>query len=188
VAFGAAYNDLFLLYIVYFSASLYAFILAFRMMDLEALPAYISSDLPRRGIAIFIMLSGLSTGVWLMDIVAALIEGGVPANVASYATDVTAVIDVGVIMPTAFVTGVLLLRRKPMGYPLAATMLILLALVGMIVAGQTVMQIIEGIVLSPGEFAAFVVPFVLLSLVAIWLTITLLRHIKTTASLGSVNL
>jgi hypothetical protein len=188
LAFGAAYNDLFLLYIVYFSASLYAFILAFRMMDLEALPAYISSDLPRRGIAIFIMLSGLSTGVWLMDIVAALIEGGVPANVASYATDVTAVIDVGVIMPTAFVTGVLLLRRKPMGYPLAATMLILLALVGMIVAGQTVMQIIEGIVLSPGEFAAFVVPFVLLSLVAIWLTITLLRHIKTTASLGSVNL
>jgi hypothetical protein len=128
------------------------------------------------------MLSGLSTSVWLMDIIAALFEGGVPANVASYATDVTAVIDVGVIMPTAFIAGVLLLRRKPIGYPLAATMLILLTLVGMIVVGQTVMQILEGIVLSPGEFAAFVAPFVLLSLIAIGLTIALLRHIKDTAS------
>jgi hypothetical protein len=182
LAFGAAYNVLFLLYIVYFSASLYAFILAFSSIDLETLPAHISPDLPHRGIAIFVMLSGLSTSVWLMDIIAALFEGGVPANVASYATDVTAVIDVGVIMPTAFIAGVLLLRRKPIGYPLAATMLILLTLVGMIVVGQTVMQIFEGIVLSPGEFATFVVPFVLLSLIAIGLTITLLRHIKDTAS------
>ncbi len=184
MAFGAAYNSLFLLYIVYFSASLYAFILAFRMMDLEALPTYISSDLPHRGIAIFIMLSGLSTGVWLMDIIAAMFEGGVPANVASYATDVTAVIDIGIIMPTAFIAGVLLLRHKPLGYPLAATMLILLTLVGMIVIGQTVMQILEGIVLSPGEFAAFVIPFVLLSLIAIGLTITLLRHVADTTSLA----
>lgn len=184
LAFGAAYNDLFLLYIVYFSASLYAFILAFSLIDLDALPAHISPDLPHRGIAIFVMLSGLSTGVWLMDIVAALFEGSVPANVASYATDVTAVIDIGVIMPAAFIAGMLLLRRKPMGYPLAATMLILLTLVGMIVAGQTIMQILDGIVLSPGQFAAFVVPFVLLSLIAIWLTTTLLRHVEDAPSLA----
>jgi len=52
--------------------------------------------------------------------------------------------------------------------------------VGIIVAGRTIMQILEGIVLSPGEFAAFVVPFMLLSLVAVWLIVTLLRHIKAT--------
>ncbi len=184
LAFGAAYNDLFLLYIVYFSISLYAFILAFSLMDGDVLPTYISPDLPHRGIAIFIIFSGLSTSVWLMDIVAALFEGGVPANVASYATDVTAVIDIGVIMPAAFIAGVLLLRRKPIGYPLAATMLILLTLVGMIVVGQTVMQILDGIVLSPEEFAAFVVPFVLLSLIAIGLTIILLRHVADTTSLA----
>ncbi|MFO7916958.1 MAG: hypothetical protein R6V13_02625 [Anaerolineae bacterium] len=178
LAFGAAYNDLFLLYVAYFSTSLYAFALALGSIDLGTLPAHVSSDLPRRGIAIFIFVAGLSAGVWLMDIIAALAEGGVPPNLAGYTTDVTAVIDVGVILPTAFLTGVMLLRRKALGYPLAATLLTLLSLIGMIVASQTVAQVLEDIVLSPGEFVAFVVPFVTLSLVAIWLLIVLLRNVS----------
>jgi hypothetical protein len=178
LAFGAAYNDLFLLYLAYFSASLYAFVLAFNSVDLKTLPAHISPDLPRRGIAVFIALAGLSTGVWLIEIVAALAHGGAPSHLASYTTDVTAVIDVGVILPASFLACMLLIRRRPLGYPLAATLLILLSLIGLIVVGQTVMQILDGIVLSTGEFMAFVVPFVSLSLVAVWLLIILLRHIE----------
>jgi hypothetical protein len=74
----------------------------------------------------------------------------------------------------------LTLRREPLGYLLSSTMLILLALIGMIVAGQTVMQVLDGIVLSVGEFAIFVAPFVVLSLAAIGLTSTLFRHIQPT--------
>jgi hypothetical protein len=72
---------------------------------------------------------------------------------------------------------VLLLRRKPLGYPLAATIFILLALIGLIVASQSVMQILDGIVLSAGQFAAYVVPFVSLSLVAMGFSVSLLRQI-----------
>ncbi len=182
LAFGAAYNELFLLYLVYFSASLFAFVLAFHSIDLAALRAHISPRLPHRGIAIFIFISGLSPCVWLIEIIAALGHGGVPSNVASYTTDVTAVIDVGVIVPAAFLAGVLLLRRKPLGYPLAATLLTLLSLIGMIVASQTVMQILAGIVLTPAQFAAFVVPFVSLSLIAIGMLIVLLRNITAPAT------
>jgi hypothetical protein len=181
LALGAVYNPLFLLYVAYFSASLYAFVLAFSSIDLEALPARISPGLPRRVMAIFIMVSGLSTSVWLIDIIAALAEGGTPANLAHYTTDVTAVIDIGIILPAAFLAGILLLRRKPLAYPLTTTLLTLLSLIGLIVAGQTVMQMVDGIVLSPGEFAVFVVPFVALSLVADGLLVVFLRRIRGTA-------
>ena len=172
---GAAYNNLFLLYLVYFSASLYAFVLAFTSIDLQALPGHVSPRLPHRGTAVFMFLAGLSPCVWLIDIVSALLQGQVPQGLASYTTSVTTVLDVGIITPAAFLAGVLLLRRKPLGYLLASTLLILLTLIGLVVVGQTVMQALDGVVLSTGEIATYVAPFVLLSLIAIWLTARILR-------------
>ena len=178
LALGAAYNDLFLLYVGYFSASLYAFVLAFTSIDLEALPAHIAPRLPRRGIAVFMFIAGLSPCVWLIEIVAALVQGQAPQNLAGYTTSVTTVIDVGIITPAAFLAGLLLLRRKPLGYLLATTLLILLVLIGLVVVGQTVMQTLDGIVLSTGEMAAYITPFVLLSLIAVWLTVILFRNLS----------
>ncbi|MGC9346556.1 MAG: hypothetical protein ACP5JG_00335 [Anaerolineae bacterium] len=178
LAFGAAYNELFLVYLASFSASLYAFVLALTSIDLDDLPSRVLPGMPHRALAIFIFIAGLSPTVWLIEIVAGLIAGHVPSGLAHYTTDVTAVLDVGIILPASFLAGILLLRRKSLGYPLASTILILLTLIGLIVASQTVMQILDGIVLSAGQFAAFVVPFVSLSLIAVGLTISLLRHIS----------
>jgi len=182
LGFGAAYNSLYLLYLVTFSASLYAFVLAFTSIDLAALPAHVTPGLPRRGIAVFMFVAGLSPCVWLIDIVAALVQGHVPQNVASYTTDVTTMIDVGIITPAAFLAGVLLLRRKPLGYLLSSTLLILLVLIGLVVVGQSVMQALDGIVLSTGQWVAYVIPFVTLSLVAVWLTALVLRHLSDSAT------
>jgi hypothetical protein len=174
VAMGIAYNPIFLLYIAYVGTSLYAFILAFSAIDVEVLP----KPTRHRGTAIFIFIAGLSTSVWLIEIIAGLLGGHMPTNLDHYTTDVTAVIDVGVILPTCWLAGVLLLRRKRWGYPVASTMLILLVLIGLIVASQTVMQILDGIVLRPGEIAAYVAPFVSLSVIAIWLEARLLRTVQ----------
>ncbi len=178
VTFGAAYNDLYLLYVVYFSASLYAFVLAFSAIDLDALPARVSPKLPHVGIAIFLFLSGLSPSVWLIEIVAALQEGGVPEAIASYTTDVTTALDIGLVMPTSFLAGYLLLRRKPLAYPLACVLLTLLSLIGLIVAGQSGMQYLDGIRLTTQEYLAYVTPFVLLSFIAMGLLATLLRNLR----------
>lgn len=174
VAMGIAYNPIFLLYIAYVGTSLYAFILAFSAIDVEALP----KPSRHRGTAIFIFVAGLSTSVWLIEIIMGLLGGHVPMNLDSYTTDVTAVIDVGVILPTCWLAGVLLLQRKRLGYLIASTMLILLVLIGLIVASQTVMQILDGIVLKPGEIAAYVTPFISLSAIAILLEARLLRIIR----------
>lgn len=155
-----------------------AILLAFSTFDLETLPAQVSPHLPRRGFAVFVFLAGLSAGVWLIDLIPAALTGAPPSNLAGYTTDATAVIDVGVILPSAFLAGVLLLRRRSLGYPLTATLLTLLSLIGLIVAGQTVMQVLDGIHLEPGEIAVFVVPFVALSLIADGLLVVFLRHVS----------
>lgn len=177
LAFGVAYNDLILVYIVYFSASFFAFLLTFTSIDLADLAARTSPDLPHGWIAAFMFLAGLSVFVWLIDIISGLTQGGAPANLASYTTETTYPFDLGIIAPTAFLGGVLVLRRAPLGYLLAATLLTLNALVGIMVVGQSVAQLLAGITLSPVEWAAFVGTFVVMSLVAATLLVILFRHV-----------
>jgi len=152
---GAAYNAFYLVYLVYFSAALYAFVLALTTIDLAALPGRILPHMPHRALAIFIMLAGLSPCVWLISIA----------------------LDVGLITPACVVAGLLLLRRKPFGYVLTAVLLTLLTLIGLVVVGQTAVQLADGVRLTPGEIAAFAAPFVILGLLAIGFLSTLLRHV-----------
>jgi hypothetical protein len=181
LAFGVAYNPLFLVYIAYFSASLFAFVLAFTSIDLRALSTHISPRLPYRGIAAFVFVAGLTVFVWLIDIIGGLAQGQAPPGLASYTTEITSAIDLGIIAPTAFLTSILLLRRAPLGYLLACIILVLLAIIGMVVVAQTVAQTLAGITLSTGEYVGKVGTFVIMSLIAIWLAVRLLRGLSDAA-------
>lgn len=76
LAFGAAYNPLFLIYVALFSASLSAFVLALSSFDLRSLVAHFSPHLPRRSIAGFLFAVGLFLLVmWLGLIVPPLLRG-----------------------------------------------------------------------------------------------------------------
>ncbi len=176
---GAAYNALYLDYLVYFSASLYAFVLALTAIDLPALQSRILPHMPQLALAVFIMIAGLSPCVWLISVISAVLNGQpAPDNLAGYTTDVTTAIDVGLITPACFLAGVLLLRRRPMGYVLTAVLLTLLTLIGVVVVGQTLVQLADGVRLTLGEMAAYAAPFVTLGLLAIGFLIALLRHIR----------
>ncbi len=176
LAFGAAYNPIFLLYIAYFSASLFAFVLAGTSIDLDFLAARIQPGFPRRGIAIFMFVAGLSVFVWLIDIITGLVQGQAPLAVASYTTDITAVIDIGIIPPAAYLAGICLLRRAPLGYLLAPVLLTLNACIGAVVIAQTIAQSMAGITLNAGQYIGFVGTFVVTSGFAIGL---LIRYYRT---------
>lgn len=178
MAFGAAYNALFLVYVGLFSASLFAFVLSIISIDLHTLPAHMSSRLPRRGIAGFMFVAGTGTlFVWLSHILGDLIQGRAPEEIGSYTTLITHAIDLGVIVPAAFLAGVLLLRRAPLGYLLATPLLVLCSLIGLVVVAQTTMQIREGITFDPGVFVGMIGSWVALSAFALWFTAALLRNI-----------
>lgn len=170
MALGVAYNNLFLLYVASFSASMFAFILAYRAVNVQALASRLNTGVPRRRIAALMFVSGAAVlFAWLSDILAALAQGGVPA-IASYTTDVTYVVDLGIIAPVAFLTGILILRRAPVSYLLSAILMVMLTIVGLMVALQTAFQMQAGIALTPGEIIGKSASFMLLALVAFWLT------------------
>jgi hypothetical protein len=177
LSFGAAYNNLLLIYISCFSMSLFAFILAFTSIDLQALAEHTSQNLARRSIAVFLFIAGMSLLVWIMDIVVALIHGGVPANLGPYTTEATYTLDLGIILPTAYLAGVLVWRRSPLGTLLAAVIITLNISIGLVVASQSIMQALDGIILKPAEYAAYVAPFVTLSLIAIGMVSNIHRNI-----------
>jgi hypothetical protein len=181
LAFGVAYNRLFLLYLVYFPVSLFALITACLSIDIPALAERISSHFPRRLTAIFLIIAGCSVCVWLILIIGAIYQGEVPEGIDSFATEVTYFLDLGLIAPTAFLAAIQLLRRQPTGYLLAALILTLNAMIGPVALAQAVMQHLAGVAVSIGEQVVFVGIFILTSLMAAALMLTLLRSIQPEA-------
>lgn len=178
LGFGAAYNNILLLYIASFSLSLFALVIAIQNIDLQTLAARTSARLPRRWIAVFLFLAGLSVMVWLVDIIGALASNGVPANLGPYSTESTYLLDLGIILPTAYLAGILVLRRSPWGTLLASILITVNITIGLVVASQSIMQALDGIILKPAEYAAYVAPFVTLSLIASGLIISIHRSIS----------
>lgn len=187
VAFGVAYNNLFLEYIAYFSASLFAFVLACISIDFHELagriPARQSTSgqphrgLPARGMAAVMFLSGAALFFcWLPDLIQWMGPGAVP-GIASYTTEVTHVLDLGIIAPASILAGILVLRRAPAGFLMSAIILVLLAIIAFVLLGQTTFQINAGYILSPGMYIGKNGSFMLLSLFAIWLVIRFYRAI-----------
>ncbi|HEX5840233.1 MAG TPA: hypothetical protein VFY26_20510, partial [Anaerolineales bacterium] len=119
LGFGAAYNNILLLYIASFSLSLFALVLAVQCIDLETLAARTSRQLPRTWISIFLFVAGLSLMVWVMDIVVALASNSIPGTLGPYSTEATYMLDLGIILPAAYLAGILVLRRSPWGTLLA---------------------------------------------------------------------
>jgi hypothetical protein len=183
LAFSAAFNSLFLVYTALFSASFLALVYALTEIDLAVLLAHISPGVPRRGIASFMFAAGLGTGfIWLSEIVGSLAQGQLPVEaLGPYTTLVTHALDIGIIAPVAILTGVYLLRRAPVGYLLAAPMLVLCSLVGAVVISQTIFQTMAGITLPIALYIGMVGSWIVMGTWAVWLVVAFLRCVGETA-------
>ncbi len=177
MGFGTAYNNLFLAYILIFSASLYGLILALLSFDLKTLPDHFGSGLPRKGIGLFLIVSGVIVSlVWLvLSIVPALIASKAPPEAYYYTTFTTGIIDIGLVAPALILAGVLLRRGVPLGYLLASAMLIFTCILGTNLTTAGIVQVAKEVI-TVGQAMAFTVPFVILSLIALWFTIVLFRN------------
>lgn len=175
VAFGVAYNPLFLLYIALFSASLFAFVMAVVTFDQRALAARVGTSIPTKSLAVLLFISALGLlFAWVPDILVGLPEGR-HAGLGSYSTLPTDVIDLGVIVPALVLAGILLLRRAPLGYLLASILTTMLILIGFVTTSQTIFQLSDGIQLGMGVVFVKGGIFLLLGLIGIYLMIRFYR-------------
>ncbi len=181
MAFGAAYNHLFLLYVALMSASLFGLIMTLTSFDLVVLPAHFSSHLPRRGIGIYSIVSGMVLlAVWpSLSIIPALVNGKAPLEVWSYTTVITYAIDMGIIAPALIIAGVLLLRSNSLGlgYLMASTLLVFTVILGTNLLTAGTMQMLAGLI-DIRQFIGFVASFAILTFFAIWFTLALFRNVS----------
>ena len=174
-AFGAAYNFLFLAYVALFTMSLFAFILALMAIDIPVLPERFSPRLPRRAIATFLfVVGGFLLFAWLGRIVPALFSNQPPIGLESYTTLIIQVLDLGLIMPTAFLSGILLWKQRPWGYLLASVVLVKGFTMLLAVSAMAFNMKLAGVQVSSGEM----IMFPALALVGIGMTVTLLKNVS----------
>lgn len=178
MSFGAAYNRLFLVYVVLFSLSLFAFVLCMMSFDLKNLPAQFSEKLPRRWIAgLLLFAAAFLTLAWLGRVAATFAPGAIPALDNTTSMFIQAM-DLGVIVPTCILSGILLLRRHPWGYLLASVGMLKFLTLGIAVSVMGINMARVGVPVSAIELVVFPT----MALANLVMTVFLLRSISPTPS------
>ncbi len=174
IALMASFNPLFLVYVALFSLSLYAFILSLMSIRVDELPQRFSPRLPRRGIAaVLFAIAAFLLLAWMGRIMPALLTNTPPFGLEHYSTLIIQVLDLGLIAPLAVLAGVLLLKRRPFGYLLAALALTKGLTMGIAVSAMGFGQQLAGVAMSPVELLIFPV----FSLLFAVMTYQLLRNV-----------
>ena len=179
--FSLIFNSLFLVYTSLFSASLFATIIALSTFDVQELASKVKTGMPRRGIAILMLVAGFGTlFLWLSELVGPLMTGQAPANLGPYTTMFTHGFDSAVITPATVLTGIYLLKQKPVGYLLAGPLLILCTMIGVAVLSQTLYQATEGITFPIPVYIGMIGSWVVMGAFAVGLGIRFFRNISET--------
>jgi hypothetical protein len=182
LALGAAYNSLLLAYILITMAAFLSLGCMLMTMDRAIFVRLIPDSVPRRGISIFFIVSGIAVFcIWLfLSMLPAWLAGGVPPELASYTTIITFVLDMAFIAPTLVASGALFLRRAPWGYALAPILLVFIDLLGVSLLIIGIAQRMAGVI-NMGQFVGFVVSFSILTVFALGFSIALFRKMGESA-------
>ena len=154
------YNELFLIYVLLASLSFYAFILTMISFDLEDLAARFDENISVKFVGGFLIFIAITVGFnWLGRIVPPLLDGSIIPEVIEHYTSLPVQgLDLAFMLPTAFLSGVLLIKRNNYGYLLAPVILnfliIMMTAIGAKVIGQA-LQGVEGVLPVVIVFLAF---------------------------------
>jgi hypothetical protein len=162
-----AFNRLFPVYLVVFSASLFALPLAFGSVDSGRFARSFPSRPSRGALTVYLgALAATLTLAWAPAMLASALSGEFPARLGAYSTEVTWALDLGVIVPAVAACAVLLYRRASLG-PLAATgMLSLNVALGVALLGAAVAQLLADVPMTPGERVGGMASFAVMTVVA----------------------
>lgn len=176
MAMMAAYNDLFLVYVALFGLSVYAFALSVMAIDVASLPKYFSPELPHRWIAgVLFAVGAFLVVAWLGRILGPLAQGETPV-LENTTTLVIQAMDLALVVPLAFLAGVLLLRRTAWGYLLASIAVLKGLTMGLGVSAMGINMWLQGV----PDSMAIVGPFMVLTALILISAVFLLRNVHDT--------
>ena len=172
------YNVMFLGYIFLAGASFYAFLITLLSFDIHQLPFSFSASTPVKATGGFLIFNSVAIALlWLSIIVPPLFNGTIiPVQTEHYTTLIVQGLDLGILLPAAFISATLFIRRKPLGYLLCPVYFIFLSLLMSALTAKVIAMAMLGYNVIP---VVFIIPA--FTIVSIICTVAILRHIGSKA-------
>ena len=169
------YNYLFLLYLVLLSLSFFALLVLLLSFNLNNLASSFSKKAPCRLTGGFLILNSVIIALlWLSIIVPPLIDGSIfPSALEHYTTLIVQGFDLSLLLPLAFVSGLLLIKKRPSGYLAGTTYIVFLSVLMTVLTAKIIAMALNDVNVVP---AIFIIPVI--NLTAIFLAVLLIRGIK----------
>lgn len=140
ISFGVTYNQYHLLYIALFSCTLFGLFSIIRNIKLKELTYN-----AKKGVGLFLILSGTALVVaWMPDIVSSILTNKSLTLIEVYTTEITYVLDMGIIGPLCLICFYLLRKNDKLGIIILACLLKVCIIVGIMMLSQTTFQILSG--------------------------------------------
>lgn len=180
-SFLSMYNSLFLIDIIIMSASFFAFILAMMSFDIQNSSSYFTEKLPVKFIGSFLLLTSFVFGMmWVGKIMPSLMNHTPPTGLEHYTTLVIQAMDLGFLVPTGILAGILVIKRRPFGYLLSSVIIIKdITLVSALTA-MIFLQISAGINVS--NYVLVVV--ILINILVIYCMILIMKNVQEPVKTG----
>ncbi|MCF8242791.1 MAG: hypothetical protein K9J16_15540 [Melioribacteraceae bacterium] len=168
------YNELFLVYALLLAASFFAFSLTMLSFNLDSLNEKFSDKTPAKLAGGFLLFNTAAIAIlWLGIVVPPLIEGSIyPDELNHYTTLVVQGLDLGLLLPLAFVSGLLLIKKTNWGFLLGPVYLIFLSLLMTALTAKIIAMGLLGFSIIP---VIFIIPT--FALFSIGLSVILLINI-----------
>ena len=170
-----ALGPLFPAFIVLYPLSAAATVWIVATLDLRTLPVRFSDRFPRRSMAVFSAVMGLMlVAMWVPRIATGLSGDLAGAQLLGMPTLAVQALDLGIIVPLALATALLVWRRRPAGYLLAAVF----SVKGVTMSGAIVVMLVSAWIV---EGAPEVLPLVLFSVATLVAGVIAFRIFRSAA-------
>lgn len=182
LAFGVTYNYLHLAYIVLFSLCFFGvWLMLIELHTLEVRQGKVCLYPFTKGMKIFLLIAGISLFVaWLPDIIASIVNKTSLDLIEVYTTEITYVLDMGIISPLMFITYHQIKHEKFIGYVLIRMIFKICMVIGIMLPMQSIFQMLAGVSIPIPALITKVLIFVLLAAFAAFFEYRLKRETKYT--------
>ena len=182
LALGVTYNYLHLAYIALFSLCFFGvWLMLIELHTLEVRQGKVCLYPFTKGMKIFLLMAGISLFVaWLPDIIASIINKTSLDLIEVYTTEITYVLDMGIISPLMFITYHQIKHGKFIGYVLIRMIFKVCMIIGIMLPIQSVFQMLAGVLIPLPALITKVLIFVLLAAFAAFFVYRLKRETKYT--------
>jgi hypothetical protein len=146
-AFFVHFGPLFLVYVAVLSLSFFLLCACVAQTDLTGVARAFSPRTPVRLTGAWLLgVAAVFLALWSGEIVGALARGSAPetAVAAGLPVNPVHVLDLALLLPGMALTGLLLRRRHPLGYFLAAPLLVVIVVLGVAILGMTLVMAERG--------------------------------------------